>query len=181
MVRIERTRTDVPAGAPTALVLPGAAYTVQAMTERGCDVWTIDWHADIDETVRLDMRAFVEASVRRAEAIMPSPPAFVVAKSFGTYAMPYYLGSPVWAVWMTPILSDPVLAGTLARASEGHLAIGGSADPSWRPDLTEGTGARLVTVEGADHVLLRPDGWRESASTQLELIDTAVSHLFGER
>jgi hypothetical protein len=189
MVSIRRAIGDGTGGGRVALVLPGAGYTAQApllywpiraLAQAGCDVWTIDWHADIDDAARRDMRGFVEAALARAEKALPAAPRAIIAKSLGTFALPYFAGQDVNAVWLTPILTDPEVAAALALASGRHLAIGGSADPAWRPDLVGSTSAQLVTVDDADHGLERDAAhWRESAETQLSILDRVITHLVG--
>ncbi|TFC41988.1 MULTISPECIES: hypothetical protein [Cryobacterium] len=108
-----------------------------------------------------------------------APPELVVAKLLGAYALPHFAQQDVRAVWLTPILTDPVVANALARVNPGrHLAIGGTADPSWRPDLIGTTSARLIEVEAANHSLvLKSKPWRDSAESQLAIIDQIVTHL----
>jgi hypothetical protein len=187
MVSIRREHSNN-SGARVALILPSAGYTVQApllywpilaLTEAGWDVWSVDWHADVDEAARQDMQGFVESALATAEEALPAPPELVLAKSLGTFALPHFAQQDVRAVWLTPILTDPVVADALARVSPGrHLAIGGTADPSWRPDLVGTTRARLVDVEAANHSLeLTSKPWRESAETHLTVIGQVVTHL----
>ena len=189
MVNVRReTRSSSNGDTHVALILPGAGYTVQApllhwpmlaLAEAGWDVWSIDWHADVDDAARQDMRGFVESALATAEAALPAPPELVLAKSLGTFALPHFAQQDVRGVWLTPILSDPGVADALARVSpERHLAVGGTADPSWRPDLVGATSARLVSVEAANHSLeLKSKPWRESAETQRTIIDQVVTHL----
>lgn len=188
MVNIRRESRNSNGDTRVALILPGAGYTAQApllywpilaLAEAGWDVWSVDWHADIDEAARQDMQGFVESALASAEEALPAPPELVVAKSLGTFALPHFAQQDVRAVWLTPILTDPVVADALARVNPGrHLAIGGTADPSWRPDLIGTTSARLVTVEAANHSLeLKSKPWRESAESQLTIIDQVVTHL----
>lgn len=48
-----------------------------------------------------------------------------------------------------------------------QLVIGGSADPSWQPELVAGTAAELVTIAAADHSLELEDAdWRASMRTR---------------
>ncbi len=188
MVTIQRASSTYSDGAPVALVLPGAGYTVQgpllywpvlALVDAGWDVWSIDWHTEIDEAVRKNIQGFVESALAHAEATMPAPPELVIAKSLGTFALPHFAKQQVRAAWLTPILTDPTVAKALAGVSAGqHLAVGGTADPSWRPDLVGDTYAQLVTVETANHNLeVASKGWRESANVQLNIIDKVVTHL----
>ena len=96
MVSIRREHSNN-SGARVALILPGAGYTVQApllywpilaLTEAGWDVWSVDWHADVDDAARQDMQGFVESALATAEDALPAPPGLVLAKSLGTFALP---------------------------------------------------------------------------------------------
>ena len=188
MATIRRISRPSLSGAPVALVLPGASYTVQApllywpvlaLAEAGWDVWGVDWHSDIDLVPPGDMLAYIETAVQQAEDSLPADPEIVIAKSLGTYALPHFAKRQVLAAWLTPILSDPVVAGALSEVSSGqHLAVGGTADPLWRPDLLSETKARLVSVESANHRLeIAGAGWRESADAQRRIIDCVIDHL----
>ncbi|MBF4635330.1 hypothetical protein ITJ38_13025 [Agreia pratensis] len=188
MVTINRLSSNDSDSRGVALVLPGVAYTAQApllywpiraLEAAGWDVWGIDWHSDIDDSVRHDMRGFVESAVARAEELLPQSPKLVLAKSLGTLALPAFVDREIRAAWLTPILTDPTVARALADVSRGaHLGVGGSADPVWRPELIGGTNARLVTVEGAGHGLEVPSpAWRSAANSQLDLIAQVVAHL----
>lgn len=61
MALIERLTDQAGTDAPLALVFPGVGYTVQgpllywpilALSQAGWQVWSVNWHADIDEVVR---------------------------------------------------------------------------------------------------------------------------------
>ena len=190
MVSIQRESRNCNGDSRVALILPGGGYTTQgpllywpmlALADAGWDVWSVDWHADFDEAARQDMQGFVESALAIAEQALPAPPEAVVAKSLGTFALPHFAKTDVRAVWLTPILTDPAVADALARVAPGrHLAVGGAADPSWRPELITTASARLVTVGAANHSLeLTSKSWRDSADTQLTIIDQAVTHLLG--
>jgi hypothetical protein len=188
MLSIRRLGEATEAASRVALVLPGAGYTAQApllywttraLADAGWDVWGIDWHSDIDESARRDLFGFVHAALVRAERVLPKPPELVVAKSLGTYGLPYFTDRDVRAAWLTPILTDSNVAGALAAVTRGaHLAIGGSGDPAWRPELVAASQARLVTVDDAGHSLEAASAeWREASQRQLDIIDQVVAHL----
>ncbi|PYY36895.1 hypothetical protein DEJ16_01740 [Curtobacterium sp. MCJR17_055] len=73
-------------------------------------------------------------------------------------------------MWLTPVLTDDTVRDALATVNDGHVAVGGSADPMWRPDRVTHTRARLVTVDGADHALEVPGDWRRSQRLQVEVL-----------
>ncbi|NOJ61136.1 hypothetical protein [Arthrobacter sp. 260] len=188
MVIVQRANMAVVDGAPAALVLPGARYTVHApllywpilaLIESGWDVWCIDWHSGIETVDRQDIAGFMKSALARAEELMPAQPELVIAKSLGTYALPHFATRQVKAAWLTPILSDPAIADAFSGMHPGqHLVIGGTADPSWHPDLMGSTDARVISIDSANHRLETASmGWRTSADTGLNVIETIIDHL----
>ncbi|PYY49593.1 hypothetical protein [Curtobacterium sp. MCBD17_023] len=164
-----------PARTPLVLVLAGAGYGQQApllrwsatiARESGCAVLAPDW--TVDDAARADPVGFVTQHV--ATALGDRLPDLVVAKSFGCSALPWAVAHEVPGVWLTPVLTDDTVRDALATVSDGHVAVGGSADPVWRPDCVPHTGARLVTVDGADHALEVPGDWRRSQRLQVEVL-----------
>jgi hypothetical protein len=100
-----------------------------------------------------------------------------VAQSPGTFGLPYISTARVPGVWLTPIVTNPLIVDALRAVSPMQLVIGGSADPSWQPELVAGTAAELVTIAAADHSLELEDAdWRASMLTQVEIIDWVAAH-----
>jgi hypothetical protein len=65
----------------------------------------------------------------------------------------------------------------LRHGRRSHLAIGGSADPVWQPELVTGTAAELVTISDADHSLeLVEADRRASMLLQIEIIGRVAAH-----
>jgi hypothetical protein len=52
-------------------------------------------------------------------------PDVIIAKSIGTFALPWALEKGVAGVWLTPLLSDSDLTTALRGADDRHMAIGG--------------------------------------------------------
>ena len=187
MPKIERLSSKPSQTAPVALLLPGAGYTVHgpllywpilAMTQAGWDVWSIDWHADVNGLAPRDAGQFVEDAVSQALHEMPDAPTAVVGKSLGTYALPYFLDWEIQAAWITPILSDARIADAARRASDRHLFVGGTADPTWRPEEISNSHAAAIVVEEGNHSLEVPDTeWCKSATGQLEALGRLIDHL----
>jgi hypothetical protein len=152
------------ADAPVAVLLPGVNYTAQApllywcatlLAERGWHVQAVDWRVD-DEALAHPL-AFVQDAVTDAFACSPaSPRRLVVAKSFGTYALPWARRESIAGVWLTPLLTEEPVAAALRGATAADLAIGGELDAFWDPDAVAGTAARLRSVPGAGHALTLP-------------------------
>ncbi|PZE86480.1 hypothetical protein [Curtobacterium sp. MCBD17_032] len=171
-----------PARAPLVLVLAGAGYGQQAPLLRwstaiarqsGCEVLAPVW--TVDDPARADPVGFVTQHV---ETVLAGRlPDLVVAKSFGCSLLPWAVANGVPGVWLTPVLTEDAVRDALAAVGDGHVAVGGSADPMWRPERVPRTRAQLVTVDGADHALEVPGDWRRSQRLQsdvLELVERAV-------
>jgi hypothetical protein len=54
-------------------------------------------------------------------------------------------------IWLTPVLRDSELAGDLRRSAAPFLLVGGTADPSWDPELARSFGQPLYEAQDADH------------------------------
>lgn len=167
------TGTDSP---PLVLVLQGVGYGQQApllwwtraiAAEHGCDVVAPTWTVDADG--HRDPVAFVERAVE--QALAGRVPDLVVAKSFGCSALPWAVRQGIDGVWLTPVLTEPVVAAALAAAATGSVAVGGSADPLWQPSAVPTSAAELRTVVGADHALEVRGDWRGSQRLQSDVLD----------
>ena len=181
-------REQVPATsaatAPTALLLPGAGYTAQApllywttaaLLAHGWRILTADW-GEPPESLN-DGRARVRDSL---DQFTDEVPDLIVAKSIGTFSLPWAVENAVPGVWLTPLLSEPDVVDALGAADNRHIAIGGTADPYWVPAAVAGTHAVLHSVPGANHSLELADAeWMESAKAQFPLIELAVNHAIG--
>ena len=155
-----------------ALVLPGAGYTVdhpalfwacQVLAQVGWRVVTMRWQAD--NVAEAERRSFVEqgADVLDAEA-GPAPRTLVLAKSLGSYAAPWASDRGYPAVWLTPVLTDELVADALRSYSAPSLLIGGTADPLWAPPAVAAAEQQIVELEDVDHALHRAGDWRASMS-----------------
>ena len=173
------------ADAPVAVLLPGVGYTVQApllywcatlLAERGWHVQAVDW--TVDDVARAHPLPFVERAVAEAfDACPPGPRRLIVAKSFGTYALPWARREGVAGVWLTPLLGEQPVRRALRAATAADLAIGGDRDAFWQPDSVAGTAARLIPVPGAGHALTLPGDWRASLELQAGILAEIERHL----
>jgi hypothetical protein len=173
-----------PSTAKTAVLLPGSGYTVQSpllywcanmLRDAGWHVRAVEWTIT-DEALR-DPIAFVERAVEMAFADAAPATRLVVAKSFGTFALPWAVREGVPGVWLTPVLTETALSEALASADATHLAVGGSQDPMWVPESAAGTRATLSTIPGADHRLEVADGWQASLDVQRNLMTSISEHV----
>ena len=161
---------------PLVLVLPGVHYGQQApllwwarsiAEGHGAEVVAPSW--TVDAVAAADPVGFVEAEVY--SVLGSRLPDLVVAKSFGCAALPWAVRHGIDGVWMTPVSTRPEIAGALRDLGPGSVAVGGSADPLWRPDGVAASRARLHTVEDADHALEVTGDWRRSQRLQAEVLD----------
>jgi hypothetical protein len=168
-----------------AVLLPGSGYTAQApllywcgvlLREAGWHVEVVEWtvtNEDIDNPI-----PFVEYALTTAfNSAPPAATRLIVAKSFGSFALPWAVKNAVPGVWLTPILTDPVVSAALASADGTHLAVGGSRDPMWVPENAEGTDASLGTLEDGDHRLEVDEGWQASLDAQYDLFERIALHV----
>lgn len=170
--------------APVAVLLPGVGYTVQGpllywcatlLAERGWHVQAVEW--TVDDEAQAHPQPFVEHAV--AEAFAAGPPSsrrLIVAKSFGSWALPWARRHNVPGVWLTPLLTQPPLSEALQTATPADLAIGGEADEFWRPVVGD-TRARLISAPGAGHSLTRPGDWRGSLALQADILAAIAGHV----
>ena len=173
------------ADAPVAVLLPGVNYSVQApllywcatlLAERGWHVQAVEW--TVDDEARAHPLPFVERAV--AQAFDASPTAsrrLVVAKSFGTYALPWARRAGIAGVWLTPLLTEEPVRQALLDATAADLAMGGELDAFWHPDAVVGTAARLHSVPGVGHGLTRPRDWRGSLELQIGILTVIADHV----
>ena len=96
----------------------------------------------------------------------------MVAKSLGCYAAGWASVHGYPAVWLTPVMTDEIVAGALQRYSTSGLLVGGSKDRVWDGDRAARTGLGCLEIPGADHSLQLPD-WRSSIAVLQQTL-TAV-------
>jgi hypothetical protein len=162
-----------------AALLPGAGYTAhgpllhgcaELLVERGWRVEAIEWTITDDDRSR--GRAVAEEGLELAfSEATGTAQRLIVAKSFGTYALPSAVSADIPGVWLTPVLTDPDIRDALERAPSSHLAIGGSADSLWGPATELATAASLVTIPDADHGLEVSRDGRRSVEVHSTVFD----------
>ena len=164
-----------------AVVVPGAGYKAEApllywpaelLKDRGWHVRAIRWTDDDDPGD--DPHGLAARAVERAFAEAPGAgQRLIVAKSFGTFAIPWADAANVAGIWLTPILTDDAIRKTLSGTRKPDLLIGGSRDKFWVPAGLSGTARTFVEIDDADHSLQVPNDWRASQSAQAQAF-TAV-------
>jgi hypothetical protein len=83
-----------------------------------------------------------------------------VGKSLGTRAASYAAERSLQAVWLTPLLVDPVVAEAIAANPARQLLVGGAADELWDSGVAHdlaSRGCEVLELPGADHGLCADD------------------------
>lgn len=182
MVRIVTLRERAE-GRPSALLIPGVKYSVQApllywstamLLAEGWGVRAVEWEeSDRSYASPQDLLDHV-FELETAETSRTVD--LVVAKSLGSLALPKCVDGGIPGVWLTPLLNRSEVSTALQACDRRHLAIGGTEDRQWMPEMVAGTDAQLVTIEGADHSLLHDD-WRQSMRTSADVAARIAAHL----
>ena len=135
-------------GERTAVVLPGAHggafqptvfYLSLTLLDAGFSVLAIDDEFDGEDRTETNAEA----------AFAYREPALLAGKSRGTRAAALRPELP--AIWLTPLLDHLAVVTALKARTGPQLLVGGTADPSWRPDVARRVRAEVVELEGADH------------------------------
>ncbi|MCD4853563.1 hypothetical protein LN996_22315 [Arthrobacter sp. AK01] len=164
----ESTETKV------AVLLPGSGYPVEGpvlfwvgemLAALGWHVQAVRWTADDEPGVA--PHAFVARAAEQAFAAAPAASQrLVVAKSFGTLAIPWAEETQTAGVWLTPLLTDTTVRQTISHTDKADLFIGGSEDKLWDGGRKSETTGTFVEIPGADHSLQIPNNWRASQAAQ---------------
>ena len=144
------------------IVLPGSKYTpdgpmlffaAQVALMRGWDVRQVWWEVpqfsrDAEEVawVGSQLDAAVDSYAGRV---------MVVAKSLGTLAAPVAAARGYDAAWLTPLLTEPVLAEPLLSYPGAQFVVIGSSDPYFSQDVLDALPGERLVVAG-DHILRVP-------------------------
>jgi hypothetical protein len=152
-------RPDAP---KRVVLLPGARYPTRApllwfarevAIARGFGVLEV-----LDEPpAGEDPFAWARDRAQRALEHRPTPLDVVIGKSLSSDVADLAAERELPAIWLTPLLDRPGILAALARTSRPTLLVGGSADPTWRPDAVPDN-AMLDRLElaGLDHGLQLP-------------------------
>lgn len=159
---VDDTAEGTPVG--RCVILPGRQYTpdspllffaAQTALTRGWDVRQVWWDAPERGTRSTDdeiawvsdqLDAAVDGYRGRIQ---------VVAKSLGTLAASRAAASGYDAVWLTPLLTDPVAAAPLVDYPARQLTLIGAGDPFLDRSVLDALPGTKVVVAG-DHVLRVP-------------------------
>lgn len=162
-----------------ALVAPGRAYSPaapllefarRALLQHRFTVQQLWW----DSTSRADdddAEQWVRRHVEAAHAAEDADHLLVVGKSLGTRAASYAAERGLDAIWLTPLLVDPVLAEGIAANAGRQLLVGGLRDELWDPSIAQElaeSGCDVLEIADADHGMGTDDAVR-TAEIHLEV------------
>jgi hypothetical protein len=143
------------------VLLPGVGYTVQGpllwfarevAVTRGYGVLAIS------ETARqsIDPFAWAQDAARAALSYRPAEHCVVIGKSLASVAAPVIAQAGAPALWLTPLLDQPVVTENLNRSAAAVWLVGSDADPSWDHNRAHDLASRVYEFPGLDHSLQVP-------------------------
>ena len=139
-----------------AVILPGIRYFSQApllwfaREAAQAGGWSV---VEVDERAPRDQEPFewMRGQAERAlEAASSAELVVVIGKSLGSVAATLVSGP---AVWLTPLLNQPEVAGAIASATAPTLLVGSTADPTWAEGAPDSEVVEVLELEGLDHSL----------------------------
>ena len=138
-------------GLPGAFTVgsPGLIFSLQAIVRQGWSaIQVVDEFHDLggDPTSWVVERA--TAAIERAAG---ADRILVVSKSLSTRASGLVADGGYPAVWLTPLLDDPVSVAGLERRTAPALLVGGTADPTWNGPLARRLSGDVLELKGVDH------------------------------
>jgi hypothetical protein len=140
-----------------AVILPGIRYFSQApllwfaREAAQAGGWSV---VEVDERAPRDQEPFgwMRAQTERAlEVASGTERVVVIGKSLGSVAATLVSGP---AVWLTPLLNQPEVAGAIGSATAPTLLVGSTADPTWAGGaVPDNASIEVLELEGLDHSL----------------------------
>ncbi|HYF71194.1 MAG TPA: hypothetical protein VD864_00155 [Nocardioides sp.] len=173
-----------------ALILPGRRYTPAlpllqltrgVLVEHGWSVREVWWEAPASlEGINGWVADQARAAIAEESALPPAPERWLIAaKSLGTRVV--RTGPRVDAyVLLTPLVTSPgVVASITELVADGVpvLLVGGTDDDLWSGDAARSTGAQVLELPGADHVLELPGDPAGTARLQAQVVAEVGSFL----
>jgi hypothetical protein len=166
----------------TGILVPGRLYSTAGTLFDLAD-FILTGHGDAAEHVTwlapeglrdIDPEPFVRVHVEAAlHRIDKSTRPILIAKSLGTRAAALAAERSLPAIWLTPLLSDPVVTAAITAGPAPALLIGGTGDRFWDSGAARATGKPFVEIAGADHALRVPGTVRDY-TTALQKIATNI-------
>lgn len=94
---------------------------------------------------------------QRALELAGDAHALVIGKSLASFLSDLVNERALEAVWLTPVLTEPVVTRGLARAQRPNLLVGGTADSLWDATAIPGNPMlEVLELAGVDHALQVP-------------------------
>jgi hypothetical protein len=166
------------------VLLPGVRYFSQApllwfareaAQAGGWSVVEVDERAPADEDPFEWIRGRAEQALDVASG---AEQVVVIGKSLGSAAAPMVSGP---AVWLTPLLTRPEIAGAIESATAPTLLVGSRDDPSWGSGLmSDSPAVRSLEFDSLDHSL-QMSGDPEASLAVLREVTARVSSFLAER
>lgn len=193
-LRVEqRFQYHEPASDKLLVILPGRNYTVnhpvlsylaEMAYQNGYDVLPVQYGFQLSGSLEPhqipllqdDVRLSVEPVLKRKYSEI-----CVVGKSLGS-PLALDLAQIVDADEFSLILLTPIGAALQANPGVRTLAIIGTADALYNPDIIKATGGKVIwrVFEGLDHGLLKAADWRGSLGALEQIITACELFLRGE-
>ena len=140
-----------------AVILPGIRYFSQApllwfaREAAQAGGWSV---IEVDERAPRDREPFdwMRGQAERAlEAASGAERVVVIGKSLGSVAATLVSGP---AIWLTPLLNQPEVAGAIGSATAPTLLVGSTADPTWAGGaVPDNASIEVLELERLDHSL----------------------------
>ena len=140
-----------------AVILPGIRYFSQApllwfaREAAQAGGWSV---VEVDERAPHDQEPFgwMRGQAERAlEVASGAERVVVIGKSLGSVGATLVSGP---AVWLTPLLNRPEVAGAIGSATAPTLLVGSTADPTWAGGaVPDNASIEVLELEGLDHSL----------------------------
>ena len=166
------------------VLLPGVRYFSQApllwfareaAQAGGWSVVEVDERAPAEEDQFEWMRGRAEEALEVASG---AEQVVVIGKSLGSAAAPMVSGP---AIWLTPLLTRPEIAGAIGSATAPTLLIGSPDDPSWGNGIESGNPVvETLEIGGLDHSL-QVRGDPTASLAVLRDVTARVSSFLAER
>jgi hypothetical protein len=137
--------------------MPSVSVPIYALLDRGWGAIQV-WDELLDPDA--DPSGWVRERAEAALAVAGDRAGLIVAKSMSTGAAGLAGERSLPAVWLTPLLNDPVSVAWLRARTAPALLVGGTADPSWDGALARELSDDLLELADADHGFGGPDGVR---------------------
>jgi hypothetical protein len=101
----------------------------------------------------------------------------LIGKSLATLAASVAAEYPVPAVWLTPLLTVPLVADALEQAKAPFMLAGGTADHFWDGGRARSLTPYVVEVDGGDHGMCVPGPLNDSVRVLGRLVSAVDQFL----